>query len=176
MFKFAKQKETTLEDNFEKLLVETEKKRVATQKLVNSVAILTTDDISSDYDLQHHVEKILNVRNTKIYSFRDFDENNAPSYKHFSEDFIARSGKILEISFKSFLENKFDLLLCFYKKRNLYLEYATLYSKAGFKVGFNNVNSKLFDMEIQGEIHRIEEFTVELKKYLQILNKLPKDF
>ena len=64
------------------------------------------------------------------------------------------------------------MLIGYFDHQHLYLEKAVLESKATFKVGFSKVNSKLYELEISTELENIEQFSTELKKYLQILKKL----
>ncbi|TVZ55422.1 hypothetical protein OD91_0670 [Lutibacter sp. Hel_I_33_5] len=175
LFKFVKQKNSSLLQQYQKLLEQKLKDKTSYTKEIKSVGILTTDEISSDYNLQFHIEKILNVRNSKIYSFRKHDKDNPESYKHFSDQEISKSGKILDVSFKSFIEHPFDLLICFFDKKNVFLEYTALLSEAQFKAGIANVNKELYDLQVICKSDNIEDFTVELKKYLQILNRLPLD-
>ena len=94
------------------------------------------------------------------------------SYEYFSEKDINWKGESVAPSFASFLEQPFDLLIGFYATNNLYLEHATLQSKATFKAGFSKVNPSLYEIEISENIDNITGFCKELKKYLVLLKKL----
>ena len=170
--KFTKLKQTILKKRFDKSLSENIKNRIVSQKEIQSVGIITTEKITSKINVQKQIETILGVRNSKIYSFRNFNKLDEPSYKHFSENDINWKGQFVEPSFQSFLEQPFDLLIGFYKNSNLYLENATLQSKSTFKVGFSNVNPSLYEIEISGDTDNINAFCKELKKYLVVLKKL----
>ncbi len=79
---------------------------------------------------------------------------------------------MLDTSVSGFVEQSFDLLICFYGEKNLYLEYVTLQSKAAFKVGFTHSNIQSLDLEIVVPTENIDGFFEEIKKYLTILGKL----
>ncbi len=168
----AKIKSTVLKRKFDKKMSNFLTNRNVSEKVIQSVAILTTDEISSKIDLKELVENTLQVRNCKTYSFRKFDKNNEASYHHFSEKDIDWKGNFIDTSFLNFIDEPFDLLLNLDDTKNKYLEYATLCSKATFKIGFKDVNTDLFDIEILGNTTNVKEFVLEVKKYLQILKKL----
>ncbi|QTD38438.1 hypothetical protein JL193_03845 [Polaribacter batillariae] len=170
--KFTKLKHNILQKKFDKTLQQSIENRIFSKKKIQSVAILTTEEISSKLDVLSIIEKTLEVRNAKIYSFRPYNKLNKFSYKHFSENDINWKGEFFQENFNSFLEQPFDLLIGYFTKPNLYLESAVLQSKASFKVGFSNINSNLFEIEISEDVLNIGKFTLELKKYLQIIKKL----
>ena len=169
---FSNIKENRIRKKFEKSLSKQLDNRVVSQKEIVTVGILTLDDISSKINLQSEIESILEVRNTKIYSFKKFNKNDEASFKHFSEKNINWSGNFTEPTFQSFLEQPFDLLIGYFNTNHLYLEKAVFHSKATFKVGFSDVNSKLYELEVATELENVNQFSSELKKYLKILKKL----
>lgn len=148
------------------------KKRVVTNKNINTVAVLTVEDVLVQKHFQSQLPKVLGVKEIKTYAFRNFDKKNEPSPLYFSEKDFGMKAKVFDTDFQQFLETPFDLLITYFTDKNQYLECATVLSKATFKVGFANVNSDLFDMEIVGNINNLEEFNLELIRYLKILNKL----
>jgi acetolactate synthase small subunit len=159
-----------LKKQFQKKLVENEIHRIVCQKEIKTVGIITTDEISKWIEIKEEVEKILNVENVKIYSFKSHKNKNP--LKDFSEKEFNWKGNIFEENFKSFIDEPFDLLIGYFNKNNLYLESAVLQSKALFKVGISDVNQQLYDMEIAETPSKQESFFLELKKYLTILRKL----
>ena len=165
-------KESFLRKKFDKTLSNLKDNRTVSQKEILTVGILTTESISSKIDLQSEVEAILGVKNSKIYSFKKFNKSDEVSFKHFSEKDINWKGEFKEPNFQSFLEHPFDLLIGYFNHNHLYLEKAVLESNASFKAGFSEVNSKLYELEISTDIENIQQFSSELKKYLQILKKL----
>lgn len=172
MFNFFRKKETVLVEKLTKLLLENSIDVRSKNTKVKTIAILTTEDQIINNGLQKLVEKSLQVKNVKIYSFRKFNKENETSLSHFSEKDIAKNGKALNENFSNFLNQSFDLLIGFFDTNNLYLEYASAKSKATYKTGFASVNSDLFDLEIHSKCNNTSEFLSELKKYLQILGKL----
>jgi hypothetical protein len=168
-------KETRLRRKFDKSLSKLSENRAVSQKEIQSVGILTTQEISSKIDLQSEIEAILGVRNSKIFSFKKFKKFNKfdeVSFKYFSEKDINWRGDFIQPNFQSFLEQPFDLLIGYFNTNNLYLEKAILESNATFNVGFSGVNQKLYELEIFEQIENVKQFSSELKKYLIILKKL----
>jgi hypothetical protein len=169
---FKKLKKTFINKQFQRLILEKEDFRVVSLKEIKTVGILCSDEVSKWIPVKEEVEKVLNLRNAKIYSFRKFNKNDAVSFKHFSEKDFTWKGEVTQPNFKSFLDEPFDLLIGFFNKNNLFIENAVLRSNAKFKVGLSNVNQKLYDMEIAEYPKNIDKFLIELKRYLLILKKL----
>ena len=169
---FQNIKESIFKKRFQKSLINSLENRIVSNDEIINVGILTTDEFSSNFNLQNEIEKILNVKNVKIFSYRKFNKLNEASFYHFSENELNWKGEIENQNLQSFLEQPFQLLIGFFNINNLFLESAVLSSKASFKVGFSNVNSDLYELEISEEIQNLHQFTSELKKYLQILKKL----
>lgn len=156
-----------------KLLADdTLRNREGINEKIISVGIITKEEFYVQHDLQLAVEKQLELRNPRIYSYRKFDKHQEQSFKHFSNKDFNWKGEIIEPSLQSFLDHPYDLLLCYYTKPNLFLEYTTLLSRATFKVGFAEVNLDLFDLEITTKSSELDDFFTETSKYLSILNKI----
>ena len=168
----SKLKEARVRKKFDKEIFNLPDSRIVSQNKIKSVGILTTESISSKINLASTIEKVLGVRNVKIYSFKKFDKADAVSFKHFSEKEVNWKGAFTQPDFNGFLEQPFDLLIGYFNENNLYLEKAVLASNATFKTGFSNVNAKLYELEITGKTAPAEPFLLELKKYLKILKKL----
>ena len=145
---------------------------VASNKKIQTIGILTKEKYFQAYDLQTITTDQLEVHNPKVYSLRNFEKNQEISYKHFTENDFNWKGNILEPSFKSFVEEPLDLLICYYTKPHAILDYVTLLSKASFKIGFTGVNSQFYDLEIAVKSDEFDDFFYEAKKYLSILGKL----
>ena len=158
-----------LRRQFQKKLIENAVHRTVSQKEIKTVGIITTDEISKWVNVKEEVEKILNLKNVKIYSFRPQNKN---SNKYFSEKDFNWQGNIYKTDFKSFIDEPFDLLIGYFNKNNLFLESSVLQSNALFKVGISGVNQELYDIEIAETPIETERFFLELKKYLIIIRKL----
>lgn len=172
MFGFLQNKKQTIAKEYNKLLLDQTNNRKVSNNVIESIAVLTTEEISWDHNLLGPLENLFGNRNVKIYSFQQYDKNNLPLNNQFTEKTIGRNGEILDIEFKVFLETNFDLLITYFNIENIYLEFATLLSNAGFKAGFAGVKSDLFDLEISVKNDDFDGFNKELKKYLTILKKL----
>lgn len=170
--RFKKIKKRFLEKKYRALLKYPAKPKDPVHKHITTVGILALNSISSQIDLQKQVADVFGVRNPKIYSFRSYDKEHSPSYKHFSENDFDWKNNITDSSLQAFLDTNFDLLITFFEPNNLYLEYVSLLSQASFKVGYANVNSRLFDLEIQVDHSDISTYLTEVKKYLGILDRL----
>jgi hypothetical protein len=140
-------------------------------KKIKTVGIISCDNFSKKYDFSEILIQKFSLRNPKIYSFRKFSKDDQKSYKHFSEKDFDWRGDILDTSLSSFLEEPFDLLICLYTKKNIFLEYAVATSAASFKVGLSNINTGFFHLDITCDANQIDVFFDEMKKYLAILNK-----
>lgn len=141
-------------------------------KIIQSIGIVTLDNFFNEYDFSKILIQKIQRRNPKIYSFRKFSKDDVKSYKHFSEKDFNWKGEVVDKSLQSFLEEPFDLLICFFSKKNMYLEYAVRSSNASFKVGFSEVLNQVYDLEIACDPKEVEVFFSEMKKYLKILKKL----
>lgn len=169
---FSNLKHSVIKKIFDKSLLKSIENRVVSQREVLSVGVLTTDEISSQFDIQKEIEATLKLRNVKLYSYRKFNKLDEESFKHFSENDINWRGKYTHQNLQSFLEQPFDLLIGYFNANNLYLESAVLQSKSMFKAGFSDVNSQLYELEISEKTENVFQFTSELKRYLQILKKI----
>lgn len=161
-----------IQKKMDKLFDKRAERKLVDNKKIQTVGLLTLDDESNIFQLQELVTEKLSLRNPKIYSYRKYDKNDEKSYKHFTEKDFDWKGNIIDSSLKSFVEQPFDLLICFYQLNNSYLEYITLLSEASFKVGLAGINQALFDMEIAMDNYKSEDYLEEIHKYLTILNKL----
>lgn len=165
-------KNKILKRKFRKLIATYTQKRVVTHKEIKTVAILTTHKVLENNNLQAKISNLLGIKDVKTYTYQQFDKKNKAPKGYFSEKDFGFQGNIINTDFKRFLVTPFDLLITYFTDENQYLELATLFSRATFKVGFANVNSDLFDMEIVGNINNLEEFNSELTRYLKLLNKI----
>lgn len=165
-------KEINLQKRTKKALENNKTINLSNNKKILTVGILASEEYDKLYDLQNIVLETLEVRNPKLYSFKKFFKHDEKSFKHFTDKDFNWKADIIDSSLDGFLNEPFDLLLCFYKKPNAYLHYATALSKASFKVGFSNVFPEAYQLEIAIEDNQIDLFLSETKKYLTILQKL----
>ncbi len=170
---FRKFKEYSLLKKINKELKSIPESRTPNSKKIHSVAILTSNDIFNEVDIVAQVKNNFDtVRNVHIYSFRNYKKTDEKTYKHFTEKDIDGRGRIKDTSFESFLESPFDLLIGYFDTNNLYLEYAAIKSQATFKVGFANVNDKIYDVLVSENPQNSQSFMEVSKKYLHLLDKI----
>jgi hypothetical protein len=91
---------------------------------------------------------------------------------HFSPKDFGWKGKIKNIDLQEFIDEPFDVLICYFKNEVLQLNQITAASKANLKVGISRNDERLYDLIIDVSLQQINTFKQELKKYLNILNKL----
>jgi len=147
--------------------------RTPNSKQIHSVAILTTQELFEEIDIAELIHyNIKSVRSVQVYYFKAFRKSDTKDFKHFTEKDIDWSGKVKDVSLESFIDNPFDLLIGYFDVHNLYLEYCALKSKATFKIGFANVNDKLYDLVVSEDPKNIDSFIEVIKKYLELLHKI----
>lgn len=134
--------------------------------------MIASQKISNWIQLEEEIKKTLGLENVKILTFLDYDKKNHTINSYFTEKDIDWNGTIQKADFRDFLNEPFDLLIGYFDTKNIFLELAVLKSKATFKVGFSDVNQRLYDMEIAEIPSKIDNFLNELKKYLVILKKM----
>lgn len=134
--------------------------------------MIASQKISNWLQLEEEIKKMLGLENVKILTFLDYDKKNHTINSYFTEKDIDWNGAIQKADFRDFLNEPFDLLIGYFDTKNIFLELAVLKSKATFKVGFSDVNQRLYDMEIAEIPSKIDNFLNELKKYLVILKKM----
>lgn len=85
---------------------------------------------------------------------------------------ISFKGEIKDADLSEFLAKPFDLLISYYQTEDLILQYISAKSTANFKVGFPSENYQINDLIIDVPFKNTEAFTVEMIKYLKILNRI----
>lgn len=125
----------------------------------------TFDSFALDYKLQ--------PKDVKVFSFQEVKKKQ-PSLRHNqvnNKDFTWK-GEIHNQNAMEFLDREFDVLVGYYSGKQEFLDLMISRSKAAFKVGFPGGDERLFDLIIAVDPKKIEDFRVELKKYLRVLGKL----
>lgn len=138
-------------------------------KKINSILVFVDENtINNSVQI---IAKELNIDISKIetiiYIKKRMKEENSENV--LTENDFNWLGKIKRKYIQNLVNLKFDLLINL-TANNLLLDYLVALSKAKFKVGFSNADKRLYDFMI--DTNKVSVFSVELKKYLQILNKL----
>ncbi|WP_405606090.1 DUF6913 domain-containing protein [Polaribacter sp. Asnod1-A03] len=163
-------KELRLRRLFDKISLK--KESIFTDKEIKSIGVISLLTITDKFNLEAEIKSTLGIENIKIYNFSKEAKAEEDSFNSFSKNDISSSGEIIQPNLKSFLEEPFDLLIGYFNEDNLYLKMAVLKSKATFKIGFTGVSENLYRLEIAEEIENVKSFSLELKKYLKLFNKL----
>ena len=144
--------------------------RVVLASTIKRIGILTIKELNDEYYFKEKVKKVFpQYRSVNCYSYRDFNKTDEKSFTCFSEKDFDWRGGIKDNSLQSFVNESFDVLICYFDSNHVFLESLVQQSKAHFKIGFSNINQSLFDLEISESIKNVDSFNLELKKYLQIL-------
>lgn len=85
---------------------------------------------------------------------------------------IVLSGNVSKDKINSFIYEKSDLLVSYYKSKEINLDYIALKSTADFKAGFWTSDINPNHLTIDSSLSDYKLFTEELFKYLKALNKI----
>ena len=142
---------------------------------LTTIGFLVNEEDHINLDIFFDMSLALGVqqKDTKIFSFTDI-KTKTPTLiqnKIFSNHFNWR-GEINNNNALDFLNTQLDVLVSYYDTKNNYLNLMTSKSKAKFKVGFNGVDNRLFDLIINVDPQKNLDVKSELLKYFKILNKI----
>ncbi len=115
----------------------------------------------------------LKPKDVKVFSFMEF-KKKAPSLRQnqISNKDFSWEGVINNSNAREFLNIEFDVLVGYYHESHEFLDFMVSESKAKFKVGGRGADGRLFDLLIDINLFDTEDFRMELKKYLTVLNKI----
>ena len=142
---------------------------------INTVGIIVNQGSKFNFDLLKKLQRdiasgsnnfsVLTCKNTND----SFNEFRGVSF--YEKDF-SWNGTLKSKEVNNFLDTDFDMLIDYTKAHNIYNKYFATKSKAKFKVGYANIDDRLYDLMIAVENEEINQFNNELVKYLKILKKL----
>lgn len=142
---------------------------------ITTVAVLLNAEEFHEFEVFRIYFKELGLTSPKhkIVAFTIDDKLDHNQWNaHFSPKAFGWNGKIKNPDLEAFINEPYDMLICFYKNQGLQLNLITAASKANLKVGISKEDERLYDLIIDVELKEINIFKQELKKYLNILNKL----
>jgi hypothetical protein len=145
----------------------------STSKKIKNILIVL-DTISLKDEVLANLKNNLGIqeRNIEILIFqKKISKENEDKHLFSIKDF-GWYGKINNDKLKNILTKKYDLLINYSKVDTLYNNILLLHSKAAFKVGFASLDNRFYDLLISCKSSEIALFNKELKKYLEILNKI----
>ncbi len=153
----------------------TERKPTVNNNKIKTIAVLLNASEFHEFEVFRVYFKELGLTSPKhkIVAFTMDDKLEYNQWNaHFSPKDFGWKGKIKNIDLDDFINEPYDMLLCFYKNPVLQLNLITAASKANLKVGISNEDERLYDLIIDVELKDINIFKQELKKYLNILKKI----
>ena len=142
---------------------------------VSSIGVIFDYDSYYNYDFFRNLMKDLGVKDNKVRFIAKVDlEKNKPNSwdSFFSLDNFDWLGRPKSVEIDEFVAQPFDVLISFYKPNQLELNLVTALSKANFKIGITNEDTRLHDLTIDIEPENTDVFKTELIKYLTQLNRL----
>tara|TARA_R110000787_G_scaffold286385_1_gene404550 strand:+ start:26099 stop:26617 length:519 start_codon:yes stop_codon:yes gene_type:complete len=142
---------------------------------LHSIGFLVDEEIKIDFENFYEISKELGLheKDVKIFSFSEVKtktptlHQNKINNKHFTWN-----GEIHNQNANEFLETPFDVLVGYYRTKNDYLDVMVSKTKAKFKVGFKEIDNRLFDLLIDVDPLNVSAIKKELVKYFRILNKI----
>lgn len=143
-------------------------------KVASIGVVFNTDEINEIPDF-NGLAQALGIEKEKVeviaFKYR-VEENESLFNPTFSSKQIGWRGVIKDQTLQQFLNKEFDILISYYKKDVTALKLITVASKAKLKVGVLETDERINDIIIKIEINNFSTFTSEIKKYLNILNKI----
>ncbi len=140
-----------------------------------TLGFLVDEDLFNDFEKLYAISERmgLHCKDVKIFTFMNV-KKKLPSLRQnqINNKEFSWKGIIQNQNTNEFLALPLDVLVGYYKGKNYFLDLMMSKSKAKFKVGFNGVDSRLFDLIIDVNPLQVEKFGQELIKYLRILNKI----
>lgn len=153
----------------------TTRKSTVDNSAIKTVAVLLNAEEFHEFEVfrVYFKELGLNSPKHKIIAFTMDDKLEYNQWNaHFSPKDFGWNGKIKNVDLDTFINEPYDMLVCFFKNQVLQLNHITAASKANFKVGISNEDERLYDLIIDVDLKEINVFKQELKKYLNILKKI----
>ncbi|WP_179354014.1 DUF6913 domain-containing protein [Winogradskyella vidalii] len=153
----------------------TTRKSAVDNSAIKTVAVLLNAEEFHEFEVfrVYFKELGLNSPKHKIIAFTMDDKLEYNQWNaHFSPKDFGWNGKIKNVDLDTFINEPYDMLVCFFKNQVLQLNHITAASKANFKVGISNEDERLYDLIIDVDLKEINVFKQELKKYLNILKKI----
>jgi len=165
--------------NVRKFCLQRKFKKLTSQRLLNNVdelnsikkvGVITTADCLHWSNLDAMISEKFGVEECSVLAFHEKEVSDNNPVGFCEKDFNSQ-GDIVKESVQNFVNQSFDLLICYFDVPNLYLEYLTILTTSNFKVGFTGVNSDLFHLEIKIEAQQTQLFLQETKKYVNLFVK-----
>ncbi|GAA4269608.1 DUF6913 domain-containing protein [Hyunsoonleella aestuarii] len=142
---------------------------------IKSLGVILNIDEVDDFERFRSLAAYINVRpnRLKVIAYSP-TKSEKPNFWEvcFNPKDIGCRGAIKNIELQSFLDTPYDALISYYTSEELELKLLTGLSKAKFKIGILQTDSRLNDLIIKTKVNEFNVFKKELFKYLTILNKI----
>ena len=144
-----------------------------TSKKVEKVVVFL-DDISKIEEIKSSIKRLLQISEEaiEVLVFQKKIPKENENEGVFSPKDFGWYGKIKSEGLKHILTKKYDVLINYSKVENIYSNLLLLQCKTSLRVGFLHLDNRFYDLIIECELTEIELFNRELKKYLEILNRV----
>jgi hypothetical protein len=144
-------------------------------KNIKTVGILVNEHSSFNFEALKKLQREIGSgsSNFQVLTYKESKENyNELRGIIFNEKDIAWNGKIKSDEINSFLNESFDMLIDYTFSNTIPKKFLATISKAKFKVGYANIDDRMYDLMINVTEDDTNKFNTELIKYLKILKKL----
>lgn len=142
---------------------------------IEHIGIILNADETTDFEALKSLAQTISVRSNKLKIIAFTESKDKLDYSwdtcYNTKDFTW-NGRINNTELQAFLDTEFDMLISYYATDVLELKYLTAASKAPFKVGVFQMDKRINDLIIKADLENLDLFKTELKKYLNVLNKL----
>ena len=146
---------------------------------IESLGVVLNIDEINDFDKFRTLAESLNIRpnKLKIVAFTKSKKDDINSWETcFNPKDFGWKGKIKNIELQTFIDTEFDALISYYIQDELELKQITAASKAKFKIGIFQDDSRLNDFIIKTNLKQFDLFKTEVVKYLRILKKMKHEY
>lgn len=100
-----------------------------------------------------------------VYYLKRKRKSNAHYSPQFNRYHLHWDGDLLHPYLSELLDQKFDLMLNYFKKSDLALLALSSSIQAGFRVGFSSVDQRLNDLILASDVFQPKQFAEEFPKY-----------
>jgi hypothetical protein len=162
-----------IKNNVKKKL--TNAKHIDSNTTINSIGIIFDEsELNEKENIIIEIKKMgFQSNQIEFIVFKNkIDKKETFDYQVLSWKDVALNGVFTSPIANQFVNKKFDLLISYYDTEKASLLLLTYLSKANFKVGFSDVDSRLHHFLINVDIKKHKIFVEELFKYLKILKKI----
>lgn len=142
---------------------------------LEKLGILLDDTFVEEKKYLEKFITMLNLKENQVVFFHFVEaDRKVPTLEsnQLSKKQIDLKGRILSQDALDFLEIPFDVFIGIFPKDNIWMNLMSARSKAKFKIGFEGMDQRIFDLILNIDPRDAQLFETETIKYLEILNKI----